>query len=260
LPDKANLADMTGKRQIKINCYLNLSECCKKLRKYDFSIRFLKKALQYAWYFKEDSKELLIYDKLGLINYLSGDLFRAKYYHDRLVFSLNNNRSFFFRFVNSRLEASSSPCKFSSQEILLKVFEYTKFEGNSINGPISASHMTVLILTRLGLNKEWNEKTNSPMFKRKEVEEKKEDVSFFFKRKQGELDIPSVKFFTNIDVEVQLESIFQSKEFQYDVSSPRYPVDQDKVNVPKTKINNKAYKKIHTIFNKTVNIFRIFRN
>ena len=81
--------------------------------------------------------------------------------------------------------------------------------------------MTVLILTRLELNKEWNEKTNSPMFKRKEVEEKKEDVSFFFKRKQGELDIPSVKFFTNIDVEVQLESIFQSKEFQYDVSSTK---------------------------------------
>ena len=74
---------MTGNRRIKIGCYRNLSSCCKKLKKYDESARFLKKALQYAWHFFEDSQELLIYDELGLNNYLIGDLSRAKYYHER---------------------------------------------------------------------------------------------------------------------------------------------------------------------------------
>ena len=81
--------------------------------------------------------------------------------------------------------------------------------------------MTSLILTRLGLNKEWNEKTNSPMFKRKEVEEKGELNSIFYKRKDGEYSIPSVKFFTNMGADAQLETILQTREFQYDVSSPR---------------------------------------
>ena len=76
---------MTGNRQIKISCYMNLSNCCKKLKKYDYSIRFLKKALQYSWHLKEESKELLIYDELGLIYYLIGDLSKAKYYHDRYI-------------------------------------------------------------------------------------------------------------------------------------------------------------------------------
>jgi len=80
---KAILADMTGNHRIKIDCYRNLSNCCKKLKKYDYSDRFLKKALHYAWHYFEDSQELLIYDELGLNNYLIGDLSRAKYYHER---------------------------------------------------------------------------------------------------------------------------------------------------------------------------------
>ena len=124
------------------------------------------------------------------------------------------------RFVNSQNEAESSPCRFSSEEILLKIFEYTRFDGN-LSGPVSVGHMTALILTRLGLNKEWNQQTNSPLFKRKEVEEKKENKSFFYKRIDGEVNIPSVKFFTNLDEDLQLETIFQGREFQYDVASPR---------------------------------------
>lgn len=157
--------------------------------------------------------------------------------------------------MNSQKESDSSPCKFSSEEILLKVFEYTKIEGHSINSvPLSTSHLTTLILTRLGLNKEWNEKTNSPLFKRKEVEESKENASFFFKRKLGELNIPSVRFFTNLDVEIQLETIFQSKEFQYEVSSPRYPCDENQefFNSTKTRLRKKNSEQIHLISNKTV--------
>lgn len=74
---------MINKRELKIDCYISLSNCCKKMRLYEQSVRFLKKALQYAWHFKQDSKELLIYDELGLINFLTGDLIKAKYYHER---------------------------------------------------------------------------------------------------------------------------------------------------------------------------------
>jgi len=50
--------------------------------------------------------------------------------------------------------------------------------------------MTVLILTRLELNKEWNEKTNSPMFKRKEVEEKRRMHLFSSKENKGNSTFP----------------------------------------------------------------------
>lgn len=158
--------------------------------------------------------------------------------------------------MNSQKESDSSPCKFSSEEILLKVFEYTKIDGHSPNSvPLSTSHLTTLILTRLGLNKEWNEKTNSPLFKRKEVEESKQNETFFFKRKLGELNIPSVRFFTNLDVEIQLDTIFQSKEFQYEVSSPRYPCDENGEffnNSTKMRLKKNKSEQIHLISNKTV--------
>ena len=80
---KSLLSDMMGSRQNKIKCFLNLSIYCKKIKKYDFCLRFLKKSLQYAWHYKEESQELLIYDELGLIYYLLGDMSKAKYYHDR---------------------------------------------------------------------------------------------------------------------------------------------------------------------------------
>lgn len=123
-----------------------------------------------------------------------------------------------------------------------------------MNEPMSASHMTALILTRLGLNKEWNDRTMSPLFKKKEVEELKESRIFFYKRKEGEKHIPSVKFFTNVDVEQQLETIFQSKEFQYDISSPRYPADSSKDEFEENKISlkNSENRKITAFFNKTV--------
>ena len=157
--------------------------------------------------------------------------------------------------MNNQKESDSSPCKFASEEILLKVFEYTKIESHSINSiPLSPSHLTTLILTRLGLNKEWNEKTNSPLFKKKEVEESKENVTFFFKKKLGELNIPTVRFFTNLDVEIQLDTIFQSKEFQYEVSSPRYPCyeNQGFFNSTKTRLKKINREQIHLISNKTV--------
>lgn len=123
--------------------------------------------------------------------------------------------------MNSQIESDSSPCKFSSEEVLLKIFELTRFDGNLNNLPSSVSHMTALILTKLGLKKEWNEKTHSPLFKRKEVEEKNENSALFFKRKEEEISKPTVKFFTNVEAESQIEAILQSKEFQFDISSPR---------------------------------------
>lgn len=80
---KSLIADLNGTKKSKISCFINLSNCCKKIKKYDQCLRFLKKALQYAWHFKEESQELIIYDELGLVYYLLGDLKKAKYYHER---------------------------------------------------------------------------------------------------------------------------------------------------------------------------------
>lgn len=45
----------------------------------------MKKALQYVWYENKQDQETLIYDKLGIIHYLEGDMKKAKEYHERSV-------------------------------------------------------------------------------------------------------------------------------------------------------------------------------
>lgn len=51
-----------------------MSDLCKLLKKYDYSKRFLKKALEYVWYENKSDAEVTIYDKLGMIFYLEGDV------------------------------------------------------------------------------------------------------------------------------------------------------------------------------------------
>lgn len=108
--------------------------------------------------------------------------------------------------------------------------------------------MTSLILTRMGLNKEWDNQSNSPLFKRKEIEEKNEYSSFFYKRKEREKNKPTVNFFTNIGALTQLETILQTREFHYEISSPRYPVeiyDETQQRIMRNADKNQHKKRIH---------------
>lgn len=77
------LSEMLSFEKIKVDCLINLSHCCKKLKNYDHSLVLLKKALQFSWHYHLDSKELKIYDEMGLINFLQGNISKAHYYHER---------------------------------------------------------------------------------------------------------------------------------------------------------------------------------
>ena len=67
----------------KIDAFIGLSECCVRIHKFSKALIFLKKALQYSWYTGCIEKELLIYDKIGLIHFNLQDLKKAQFYHQR---------------------------------------------------------------------------------------------------------------------------------------------------------------------------------
>lgn len=60
---------------------LGLNNCLKLAKKYELCLKVLKKALEYAWYLKEEEIESEIYEKIGIINFLLGDMNKSKYYH-----------------------------------------------------------------------------------------------------------------------------------------------------------------------------------
>jgi len=69
----------------KIVAYTGMAEACKRLGHFSQALVFLKRALQFAWYTKETTKECQIYDLLGIIYYTQGEIEKANYYHERCV-------------------------------------------------------------------------------------------------------------------------------------------------------------------------------
>lgn len=76
-------SEITGIIKYKIDCFKNLAKCCKKLGKMNESLIFLKKALQYCWYYKELDQELDIYEEIGIIHFHLGNLDKAQMYHEK---------------------------------------------------------------------------------------------------------------------------------------------------------------------------------
>jgi len=60
-----------------------MAEACKRLGYFSQALILLKRALQFAWYIKDASKEFQIYDLLGIIYYTQGEIEKANYYHER---------------------------------------------------------------------------------------------------------------------------------------------------------------------------------
>jgi len=62
---KKLLSDLMQNFKLKIKSLVCLSNCCKVLKSYNNSIKFLKKALQYCWHINNQKLELNIYELLG---------------------------------------------------------------------------------------------------------------------------------------------------------------------------------------------------
>lgn len=174
------------------------------IKKYDVTLKFLRKALQYAWYLGLPEVELVIYDRMGVINYLSGDILKARYYHDR--------------FMLKRLEANKSPCRLSSAEILRKTFEMNDEENWNIYSA-SPSQVFPMILAKLSISLD-----NGNVFSRKSIfkpENQNDRIKFFYNINKSKEKGQSVEFFTELSCEHQLEQILEEKEFGFEIASPR---------------------------------------
>lgn len=79
---------------------------------------------------KEEEFEAKIYDNIGMIYFLCGDLSNARYYHDRSL--------------EYMLESDESPSKYSSAKSLNKFHEYLKF--------IHTSNINSALLLKLGIS------------------------------------------------------------------------------------------------------------
>jgi len=62
-----------------------MAECCKLVENYDEAIKLLRKALQYSWEYNLVNSEMKIYDFLGKIYYLKGEVKKAFYYSERFA-------------------------------------------------------------------------------------------------------------------------------------------------------------------------------
>ena len=69
--------------QTKLYAYKHLGTCYKHLQHYKLAGNCFKKMLQLAWDTGSQEYELQAYEQLGMINYYTGDLVKAKYYSDR---------------------------------------------------------------------------------------------------------------------------------------------------------------------------------
>lgn len=79
------LSDLTKNYQMKIESLSSLSNITKKLKLYNYSIRFIKKSLQYIWDIKDIDKEIYIYEELGLIYFHMCNISKANQFHNRSI-------------------------------------------------------------------------------------------------------------------------------------------------------------------------------
>ena len=199
------VADLMLDENRKLQALIKLSDCCKMLKKYDHSLKFLRKALQYCWHLNADEIELQIYDKLGLIYYLIGDIVKAKYYHDR--------------FIQNKLESEKSPCRYGSEQILAKIFELNHGENYNIYSA-SATQIIPMILSKLSITMKDGE--DGIVFSKKEegIFDETKKGQLFYDKKRGS-NKKRVEFTTELTPDMQLENIFEEKEFQFEIASPR---------------------------------------
>ena len=75
---------------------MGLNSCLKLLKKYDLCLKVLKKGLEFAWFLKEEEYESDIYEKIGIIYFLLGDMNKSLFYHSRLKKKMSFSLKFQF--------------------------------------------------------------------------------------------------------------------------------------------------------------------
>lgn len=67
------------------SCFKGLGFCFQFLKQYSLSLIYFTKFLQCSWHLKDQNKELLAYDLIGLQYYYLGEIEKSRYYHLKMV-------------------------------------------------------------------------------------------------------------------------------------------------------------------------------
>lgn len=73
--------------ELLVDSLIGCSECCKKMEMFQEALVFLKKGLECAWFYRQGELELKIYDEIGKVYYLIGDIQKALEFHEKFSVS-----------------------------------------------------------------------------------------------------------------------------------------------------------------------------
>ena len=122
------IGDISENTDLKVKALVEMADLCQLMRMLRESRLFLKKALQYVWLSQNSDKELIIYDKIGKLCFMVGDLQGAKYFHHRSM--------------GSQVEMDTSPCKKHGLDTARKYMSNLAYKSKQLN---------IMILAKLGM-------------------------------------------------------------------------------------------------------------
>ncbi|EAR82364.1 hypothetical protein TTHERM_01179950 (macronuclear) [Tetrahymena thermophila SB210] len=198
-----NLSTYTKNYSKKAKSLLQLAKCARQINFYQEAIIILKKALQYAWYSKENDIELEIYDEFGRNYYFQGNIMKAQYYHER--------------FMNCEYEDDQSPTKQFSEENLNTFFKTLQFTFTDVTSLLLA-YLKIPILTIEEMPQYGNiNQTN------------------YIQGKTPRINVNDCNqlYFDNCDPKELLQKLIIGDEFYIQIQSPKFAVKIDEMELSK---------------------------
>ncbi|EAS02999.2 hypothetical protein TTHERM_00494600 (macronuclear) [Tetrahymena thermophila SB210] len=80
-----NLSEIVGSPQIKMRSLILLGQLFQDEQDYNQALQLYRRAIHYCWYLNDQDTEIDLYDKLGFIYFMKGDIQKAKYFHERSI-------------------------------------------------------------------------------------------------------------------------------------------------------------------------------
>ncbi|KAL4491789.1 hypothetical protein ABPG72_006044 [Tetrahymena utriculariae] len=86
-----NLSEIVGSPQIKMKSLILLGQLFQDEQDYNLALQLYRRAIHYSWYLNDQDTEINLYDKLGFLYFMKGDIQKAKYFHERSISHQSEN-------------------------------------------------------------------------------------------------------------------------------------------------------------------------
>ncbi|KAL4444511.1 hypothetical protein ABPG74_016804 [Tetrahymena malaccensis] len=86
-----NLSEIVGSPQIKMKSLILLGQLFQDEQDYNQALQLYRRAIHYSWYLNDQGTEIDLYDKLGFLYFMKGDIEKAKYFHERSISHQSEN-------------------------------------------------------------------------------------------------------------------------------------------------------------------------